>query len=223
MTYKVPLGDGKFCYTINCQRHARVSSSLQKKVGSVVNRDDPDWGEYYLGTEKKHLLDPQKPGSKFISPNLATLEDVLVLALTQRGDLDGDDRDFFIKNGCSSDVFKEGFRYLKVITPGKLGVISSTVLDDSVEVKVERTKPGAPCNFVLEVDHQPLVDYGVIILEGEGDNARLITMFPGAPTYVSLSETGKQKVDSWEGETFTVGELRNRMGRDVTVNTRLVP
>ncbi len=66
------------------------------------------------------------------------------------------------------------------------------------------------------------MNYGVVILEGEGDSSRLITMFPGAPTYVSLSQSNKERVDAWEGTTLTVAELRERMERDVTLNTRLL-
>lgn len=227
MGYKVYLGNGKYCYTVNCKKHSNVGSSsapvtVLSTVTGLVDRGDTEWGPYYESTEKKHLLDPEKPGSKFIAPELKTLEDVLALAFIQRKGLQGDDRNFFISEGVDPTAFKDGFRYLKVETPGKLGIVSSSHLDENVAVKVERTKVGAPCNFVLDVNEQPHVDYGVIILEGEGDSSRLITMFPGAPTYVSLSEKSKDRMNSWEGETFTVGQLREKLGRDFTVNTRLV-
>lgn len=230
MVYKVHLGNGKYCYTVNCKKHSnntvattqQVTQKFYQEVTGLVDRNDPEWSAYYEGTEKKHLLDPEKPGSKFTDPNLKTLEDVLALTLIQRKNLDGDDRQFFIDEGTDVNAFMPGFRYLKVSTPGKLGIVHSSTLDESAVISVERTKPGAPCNFVINVSEQPTVDYGVVILEGSGNDSKLITMFPGAPTYVSLSSSNKERVNSWEGTSLTVSELRKRMGRDVVINTRLV-
>lgn len=223
---KIDLGNGKFCYTVNCKKHFNMYSGGIVAASTVVDRSDPEWGEYYAGTERKHFSDPKKPGSKFTDPNIKSLNDVVALAYVQRGGLGGDDREKLLMLGAEPDAFKDNFRYLIVYTPGTLGFIKSSTLRDDTVLKVERTKPGAPCSYVLNVREQPKVNFGVIILSDdfETGKTRLITAFPGQPTYVSLkdSKTGESLTDTLEGQSLTVKQVHELTGRDVSVNTRLI-
>lgn len=223
MSYKVYVGRGKYCYTPDCKLHAEVSESY-KNVSKFIDRSDEGWGPYYAGTERKHFSDRSLPGSKFTDPYIKTLDDLLVVASRQRGGLEGDDSDKFRFLGVRDEVFKPGYRYLFVATPGKLGIVTTDMLPGDTVVTVERTKPGAPCNFVMSVDKQLTVDYGVIIISDEDpEKPRLITAFPGYPTFVpDRSTESAAKADSLEGKSFTVNQVRELMGRDVVVNTRLV-
>ena len=222
MAYKRYVGNGKYCYTRGCQRHAE-QIQLHQNVAQLIDRSDSGWGPYYAGTEKKHFSDKTLPGSKFTSPEVKNLNDLLALAHAQRGSLEGNDAHKFIEKGIAPEVFKPGFRYLHIETSGKLGIVNSQFLDENTEVKVVRTKPGAPCNFMVEVDHQPEVDYGVVILEDSEDGkTRLITAFPGYPTFVpDKGSASESKADSLEGRTLTIGEIHTLLGRPVNVNTRL--
>lgn len=222
MGRKQYIGNGKYCYTDNCKRHAG-QIEVHNQVSNLIDRKDDTWGPYYKATERKHLSDKTLPGSKFTSPEIKTLNDLLALAHEQRGHLNGDDREVFINKGIHPEVFKEGFRYLHIDTPGKLGIVNSEFIEPSTKVSIVRTKPGAPCNYMLEVDHQPEIDYGVIILEDHSDGkTRLITTFPGYPTYVpDRKSEAVAKADSLEGQTLTIGEIHDMLGRTVNVNTRI--
>lgn len=223
---KIDLGNGKFCYTVNCKKHFSLHNGGVVEANRVIDRSEPEWETYYSGTERKHFSDPEKPGSKFIDPNMRTLNDVVALAYVQRGSLEGDDRGKLLMLGAEPDAFKDDFRYLIVYTQGTLGFVKSSVLSDDTLLRVERTKPGAPCSYVLNVREQPKVNFGVIILSDDTDTGktRLITAFPGQPTYVSLKDTktGESFTDSLEGQVLTVKEVRELTGRDVSVNTRLI-
>lgn len=222
MSTKKYIGNGKYCYTNPCSRHDS-QKEIYANIATLIDRKDPSWGEYYTATERKHLSDKTLPGSKFTDPTITTLNDLMGLAHTQRGNLDGDDRNIFIQKGIAPEVFKPGFRYLHILTPGKLGIVNSEFVNKETLVTVVRTKPGAPCNYMLEVDHQPEIDYGVIILEDTPEGqTRLITTFPGYPTFVPdrKSET-VAKSDSLEGQTLTVSQVHEIVGRTVNLNTRL--
>lgn len=223
MSYKTYVGGGKYCYTPNCKRHAEAREAYTS-ASKLIDRRNSDLAAYYAGTERKHFSDRSLPGSKFTDPKITTLDDLLVLTAQQRGNLDGDDSDKFRFLGVKDEVFKAGFRYLMVATSGKLGIVTTDMLPGDAVVTVERTKPGAPCNFVMSVKKQLTVDYGVVIISDEDpENPQLITAFPGYPTFVpDRSEESVAKADSLEGQSFTVDEVRERMNRDVVVNTRLV-
>jgi len=219
MSKRVPVGDGTYCYTTNCRLHG-VWHQAQQLMADPTG----EWAPYYAATERKHFHDPTLPGSKFTHPPIQTLTDLLEMVHTQRGDWDGDDRDVFISLGADPDAFKPGFRYLFVAIPGKLGVISSSTLPENTVLEVIRTKPGAPGNFVHHVTHQPETLYGVIILQDEEDgNTRLITAFPGSPTYVPdvQDDTGEHYTEKLIGTTVTVKQIREQLGRDFTVHTKI--
>lgn len=237
MSRKVYVGDGVYCYTVNCKRHSKIrefslsqpstsgSSSIDvfAEVMKLIDRNDIAWGEYYAATERKHFSDPALPGSKFTDDKVKTLEQLLVTVHEQRGSLDGNDVEEFIKQGANPAAFNEDSRYLRVGLPGKLGIVNSKDLSDDMVITVERTKPTAPCNYVAEVNEQITVNFGTVILTKtplEGKQ-RFITAFPGEPTPVSRSKSAADKVNSLEGGVFTVKQIREIVGHDVNVNTRL--
>lgn len=190
----------------------------------LIDRKDIAWKGYYEATERKHFSDPTLPGSKFTDPNVKTLEELLVLVKEQRSSLQGNDADKFIKAGANPHAFNDDFRYLRVAISGKLGILNSKDLPEDTVVTVERTKPGAPCNYVINVTEQPTVNYGTVILQEdeEANKTRFITAFPGEPTPVSRSKEKAEKVNSLEGQSFTVKEVREMLGHDINVNTRIV-
>lgn len=235
MSKKTYVGNGQYCYTTNCKRHSQIREQIKKlpagsenlvdrysSAVSLIDRNHSDLKDYYKGTEKKHFSDPFLPGSKFTDPKIKTLEDILVLASIQRGSLEGDDREKFIKLGAVPEAFQPDSRYLLVETPGKLGIVDSSVFSDDVVVKVERTKPLAPCSFVAEVKEQPKVDFGIIVVSDYLGKERFITAFPGLPTVISKSKESAERVNSIEGKTFTISQAREMLGRDFTVHTRVI-
>lgn len=216
MGKRVPVGDGTYCYTVNCSLHG-----VRHQAQELMTDPTGEWSAYYTATERKHFRDPTLPGSKFTHPPVKTLIDLLETVHTQRGDWEGDDREVFISLGADPEAFKPGYRYLFVAIPGKLGVINSNTLPEDTTLEVVRTKPGAPGNFVHHVTHQPETMYGVVILEDEPSGPRLITAFPGSPTYVPdvREDTGEHYTEQLIGTTVTVKQIRDQIGRDFTVHT----
>lgn len=196
---------------------------LDHKIGvirSLVNRDG-DFGDYYAGTDRKHFQDKNSAGSKFTDPRMKTIESVLALTAVQRENgLNGDDRDFFISQGANPSAFNPNNRYLKVNTPGTVGIKSTKKMRASDMVQVVRTKPGAPCSFVADVKRQETTDYAVVVLTKNKDTGKnmVITTFPGMPTKSNKSD----EIDALEGQWVTVAKARELNGGDFHVNTRLV-
>lgn len=189
-----------------------------------------EWGAYIQGTWDKHkpvLSEPADglaaPGSKFSDTTLTSLNDVVLLAHQQRGGLAGDDRDAFVARGAKADAFQTGKRYILVETAGTVGVLNSADLPDSTPVSIERTKAGVPCSVVHTVQEQPTTDYAVIVVAEDkmgitrdgGD--LVITAFPGMVTR-PLNNPG---IDELEGRTVTLGSVRQIVGGDLWMNTRL--
>lgn len=197
-----------------------VLEHKQEVIRSLVNREG-DFGDYYAGTDKKHFKDKNSAGSKFTDPSMETIESVLALTALQRKEgLNGDDRDFFISQGASPSAFNPNNRYLKVKTPGTVGIKSTKKMKSSDMVQVVRTKPGAPCSFVANVKRQETTDYAVVVLTKNKDTGKqmVITTFPGMPTKSNKSD----EIDALEGQWVTVAKARELNGGDFHVNTRLV-
>ena len=182
-------------------------------------RDEASW-DYYAATDVKHFGDKNEPGSKFLAGGLRAVEDVVALAVYQRGDLKGDDRDRFIARGADPSAFREGNRYLLVETLGTVGVIHSADLPDATLLSVVRTKPGAPCSLVVSVDEQPVTDYAVIVITEDQQTGEdlVITTFPGIVT----QSIDNELIESLEGGALTVASARDILGKDFWANTRVV-
>ena len=183
-------------------------------------RDEASW-DYYAATDVKHFGDRREPGSKFLAEDLRSVEDVVALAVHQRGDLQGDDRDRFIARGADPSAFREGNRYLLVETLGTVGVIHSADLPDATLLSVVRTKPGAPCSLVAAVDEQPMTCYACIIVSTDRDTGEdlVITTFPGMVTQ-SIDD---ELIEALEGGALTVASARDILGTDFWANTRVAP
>lgn len=193
-----------------------------KTIKDLVPRDlNEDLAKYYEQTDKKHFGSVESPGSQFTSPNVNRIEDILTVAFNQRGNLDGDDRDVLINLGSEPSVFLDNFRYLYVETEGVLGIKNTSTMPDSQELKVVRTKDRAKPNLAAVVTKKDAVNYGVIILGEDEDAGReiFITSYPGLVT--KKSEESSSKLEDSVGETYTVQQMRNKLGYDIWVNTYL--
>lgn len=229
--------DGTGCWTKECSRgnsnleahlnpHRRVTTNAMMGYAYVANnavpRDiDDQHSTYYEATDKKHFGDKTQPGSKFLNPSLEKVEHVLMLRMEQIGaaNLEGDDKQALIARGSDPNGFSSGKRYLMVLTEGSVGIKNSKELDSDAEVDVVRTKPGAPCSLVMEVEKQPETDFAVIVVgeHKQTGNDFVITTFPGPVT----KPTANEEIDEREGQTMTVGEVRELMGGDFWINTKL--
>lgn len=191
----------------------------QQEIQSYVDRNDPDWKEYYSATDLKHFGAKNEPGSKFLDPSLQKIEDILALAFKQRGNLEGNDKEKFIEKGASPEAFNENNRYLMVHTKGTLGIKNSSTMKNSDMVEIVRTKPGAPCSVVADVTTQETTDYAVVILseDSEAGKSRLITTFPGLVTKTIENE----RIESAEGQKLTIAEIRKIFNGDIFLNTRI--
>lgn len=190
------------------------------QIPHLVDRVDPQWGAYYAATDLKHFGNRNQPGSKFVDPKLKRVEDILILAYNQRGNLQGTDEQKFINLGASPEAFNEGYRYLYVETPGTLGIVHTSTLPDNELVQIIRTKPGAPCSVVATVASQTTVNYGVVILTEDEHTGlpRLITTFPGMVTKTSRVE----ELEKYENQTVPLSIIRPLYGEDFWVNTRIL-
>lgn len=201
-----------------------LSEGDKKLVGSIVNRSDVEWAEYYEATDKKHFSDMDASGSKFTDPNMHKVEDVLELAIKQRGSLNGDDRDKFITQGSSPDAFRDGNRYIMIKTPGRLGVQSLKEMKDDDILEVTRTKPGVPCNIVKPITadegNNLTTDTAVAVISNDRETNKpiLITTFPGIVT----KNIDNPELDKLEGQKITVARARELLGDNAFANTRIV-
>lgn len=187
---------------------------------SAINRDG-EFKQYYADTDKKHFQDKSKPGSKFTDPRVNDLNAVAALAAYQRGNLEGDDREKLIKAGANPKAFNDGFRYLIVRTPGKMGVQDISTFPPGTKFRVERHKAGGSCSIVGDVKEQRSVNYGVVIMGpvpgNKGDS--VITAHPGMPSRSS----GKDTFGPHEGRTLLASQVHEITGTDrVNINTRVV-
>ena len=153
-------------------------------------------------------------GSRFFEGN--KLKDLLKTAITQRGSLEGDDRNTLIEKGVDQSALMQECRYLVVKGGGEVGIIKAEDLPDDTEVKVVRTKPGAPCSLVVEGEKFPTADFGVIVI-GPNEKAKPEDAEPSTKEMVWTAHPGlpirPAKDDSWpEGSTITVADVKAKLG-----------
>ena len=229
--------DGSGCWTKECSRgnsnlesHLNPTRTVKPQVmmgyAYVANQNvprniDEQHAAYYDATDKKHFGDKTQPGSKFLDPSLEKVEHVLMLRMGQLGaaNLDGDDREALIARGSDPNGFGKGKRYLMVLTKGTVGIKNSNTLDEDAKVEVVRTKPGAPCSLVMEVNEQPTTDYAVIVMgeHKQTGNDFVITTFPGPVT----KPTANESLDAREGQVMAVREVKEILGEDFWINTKM--
>lgn len=205
-------------------RQSLAEKIYDKKAAAAVYvpRDlDEAHAGYYAATDAKHFGDKTAPGSKFLSEDLKSVEDVASLRMIQSGknNLKGDDREALIAAGSDPNGFAEGKRYLMVKTSGTVGIKNSSTFHPDDRVEVVRTKPGAPCSIVASVKSQPETDFAVIVV-GEHKTTKsdfIITAFPGPVTKPTASDA----IDRLEGRSMTVADARRLVGEDFWVNTKV--
>lgn len=191
-----------------CPHHSNLDRALAVLVPRLLNNE---YAEYFKATDGKHFGDSTVSGSKFTSPGLNSIEDIVKLRVAQKGGtlngLKGNDIDELIKLGSDHDAFGEGFRYLKVDVEGTVGIISSEELSSDTKLFVTQTKPTAPYSLVVEVNKQPVTNFGVLIL-GQNEITQeeyVITTFPGPvvkPRQVDVFA-------EYAGQVLTVSEAKN--------------
>ncbi|KQO98790.1 hypothetical protein [Leifsonia sp. Leaf264] len=216
-----------------CDNHVTESMlSADQVITDMMPDHTESIRKYYADTEKKHFTGHDQAGSTF--QEVGSLRELLQLGFEQRGGLGGDDRDELIALGAEPDGFLDGKRYIKIGTPGLLGITNTAGMNADDLVTVKRTKTGVPCTIVADVGEQPAVDFGVAIIaedtmgvKGEGVGGDLlITAFPGLPTKPVVNSKDAElvgKVDALEGQKITVTQMRELLGGDVWANTRVLP
>lgn len=191
--------------------------------------------EYVASIESKHITG-NGSGSKFTDQNIKTVDDVLAKTSEQRGNLEGDDRDKLIAHGADPSAFlpsSSGVRYLMVKTSGTVGIKDTATLKDNtvLTVTAKGKNDGKPpsLSFSTDVKEQPQTEYATVILGPRLDDNKepiegtttLWTMHPGTPTQgIRSDDIRGQGLD--HGSKLTVKELREKFGKDIKVNTKLI-
>jgi hypothetical protein len=203
-----------------CKPKKSISGKWKDIASEAIPRESK-YQQYYADTDAKHFHDKNKPGSKFTDPSVKNLNDVVALAASQRGSLEGDDRDALIGLGAEPTAFGADFRYLMVQTSGKLGAQDLSTFPVGTLFRVERTKAGASCSVVADVETQEATDFGVIIM-GRTDVAEqdvVITAHPGLP----VSRSGEGTFDAYENHSLTADQIREIAGmQKININTLLI-
>lgn len=172
---------------------------------------------YYAATDAKHFS-RGTAGSTFTDPTLVRVEDVVGLALAQRGTLDGDDRELLVAVGGPREAFSEECRYLLVRTPGVVGVLNSDSLDAETVVEVVRMKPDTPCSLVIEVDTQPTSELATLILGPDTEGTEIVyTVHPGVPCVTDNEDRAR----ALENQQVPLERIRALYQGEVWLNTVL--
>lgn len=204
-----------------------------KEITTMIDRKNRP--EYISSIETKHITG-SSAGSKFTDPSIKNVNDVMSLAQQQSGSLDGDDRDKLIAQGAEPSSFlpaSTGVRYLMVKTQGTQALKNTSDLDEdtTLTVTAKGRNDGKPASLSLatEVKEQPKTQFGTIIVGPKEDENRnpientttLWTMHPGVPTRgIRSNDLRENGLDG--GSTITVKELREKFGKDINVNTKLI-
>ncbi len=192
-----------------------LSGGDKDLVTRIVRRDLHN--DYYAANDEKHFKSGL--GSTFTDPRVRCTEDVVGLALIQRGSLLGDDRSTFVDHyDADPGAFSDGCRYLLVSTPGVVGVEKLSRLDNDMIVHFESHKPSAHIVPVVHMgDMHPLsTNVAVVILgpDPESESGEMVfTTYPG-----TITPAGSGEMDSLLGASMSVEEMKGRFGPDVHVN-----
>jgi len=156
--------------------------------------------DYYLALDAKHFS-AAAVGSRFL--HVRRIEDLLVAATAERGNLDGDDRAQLIAAGSDPASFQDNCRYLMVHTSGTIGVVHSSTLPDSTPVHVISTKPGCPLSLVVDLPAEVSTDVATIIIGTNATGAELVwTAHPGVP--IPAAGPGADPFAGHGGQTITL-------------------
>jgi hypothetical protein len=262
MPYRVPVGNGKYCYTRDCSLHsakwtAKRRDTLQVAIGGEATKSaaapkktpltHPAQWKKGLQVAEAYVLRDERPeymaaidekhfnalghGSKFTDERVGKIEDVLSLAVAQRGNLDGDDRDELQRLGAPSGAFIDQCRYIKVRVDGVEALQATDALPEDEILTIKGKGKGADgrpksLSVVARVEKLSAVKYATVIIGpredekgGPIEGEMLWTMFPGvatqSPRSDKLREAGLE-----DGDKITVRKLRSLFG-DFKVNAEL--
>lgn len=219
-------------YSYEAKKDA-YNKSKNAPAEKLIDRDSRP--EYIASIETKHITG-NGAGSKFTDSKIKSANDVITLAKQQRGSLDGDDRAKLIEQGADSNSFlpeSSGVRYLMVKTNGTQALKDTKDLDENtvLTVTAKGRNDGEPSSLSLSTDvkEQPTTQFGTVIIGPKSDDdgnpvegtQTLWTLHPGVPTRGIRSDTLREHgLDG--GSTITVKELREKFGKDIKVNTRII-
>jgi len=180
--------------------------------------------DYMQAVERKHFNNETAIGSIFTE--VSGLSALLSLAIEQRGSLNGNDRAFFEQQGVSPESLRPDCRYLKVETPGRIGIVEvdDPRLSPDQTVEVVQAKPKVPATLVVEMPEMPETSIGTIII---GPNAKespndpepstqemIYSVHPGLP--IKPTEENVWPV----GSRLTVKEVKDKLGPQAFLNVR---
>ncbi len=184
--------------------------------------------DYYEGLNKQHF-ESEGVGSRFTKAK--SIQELLELRYDQEGTVDGDDRAFFTEKGSPESAFAPAgvARYIKVMTPGKMGVKKVTDLPDSTQVKVITVPGKNTCSLIVEVDNDNQlndVDYATVIVGGnskqnesdpEPSTKEMVwTAHPGYPTPPPFTDQWK------DGDIINIADVRKVLGDDFHVSLKVI-
>lgn len=177
---------------------------------------------YFQAVHDKHFVPETAIGSLFTDAR--NLHELLQIAAGQRGGLDGDDREEFIRRGVPAGALMPQCRYLMVHTPGEVGITRVSDLPPDTEVQVIRTKPQTPCSLVVEREKLPSVDFGTIII-GPNEKEQPKDPDPSTEEMVWTAHPGlpvrPATEDIWEeGASVTAEEVIAQLGDGVYLNVK---
>lgn len=229
------LGEAEAKHKKRLHSSKQELSLLQNKgkISELLNVEKRP--EYIASIDSKHF-DISKSGSTFTDESVKNTSDVLAATAAQRGGLDGDDRDKLIAAGADPASFlppESGVRYLQVNIAGTQALRNtSNMRDDEILTIVGKGRnDGSPpsLSFSSDVHEQPKTDFGTVVIGPDLDENKkpipntevLWTLHPGIPTRGIRSDTIRENGLEANSQ-ITVKELRERFGKDIQVNTRLV-
>lgn len=199
-------------------------SREQKEAGAIAELMPPEQAEYFAAIDAKHFDPETGVGSLFTE--CKNLKELIVLALQQRGSLEGDDRAKFLELGVPDKALLPECRYLLIETTGEIGIvnINDSRLQPDTEVRVERRKPNVPCSLIVSLQEFPQTNIGTIVIgpnekfdhnSPEPSTKEMIwTAHPGLPIRPATA-------DIWpENTKITVADVRDKLGDEVFLNVR---
>lgn len=205
--------------------------TISKQIKDLVQRENRP--QYIESIDVKHFS-LESPGSTFVDLRAKKTEDVLEIAVEQRGDLFGDDREDLIKNGADPQAFlpkESNVRYLKVNISGVQAIKDTSSLQES-EILTVMAKGGADgklpsLSFVLDSKEKEKTDFATIIIGPDTDEENnfipntevLWTLHPGVPTLGVRSEEIREKGLN-DGSNLTVKEFTQLFKREIKVNLK---
>lgn len=244
MGLKILQPDGTYCYSgVECRKHGKYNQTVYVKTHNkseflevhkkyVYQLVDYKKRPQYVDSINNKHFKPGGHGSKFTDPNIKNVNELLLLAAIQRGDLNGDDRGKLIKLGASTESFlpvETGVRYLKVDVEGIEALADTKFMEEgerlTIRAKGKNDGRLPSLSFVAENKEVIPVNYGTIIIGSKetiyGDpipgTETLWTAFPGVATLGVTSEEIREK--GWDdGTVITVQQFRETFGRDIKVN-----